>query len=599
MNRIVKRQGALPPWIELQNNLDNALNAFRSTLLTTYTTHLTRQVLSNHSLHPLPPSHAIPSRDDAWEARELKFHQENVKQINDLVRRLNTMAPAPARRHLVTLEAELGRVRGETLRNEVWEGIKRRAEQVKFEPATAKSPTWTLEDGFKRLTEWTGNLGPAASPTMSTVGKGGSSGISGSDDDRGGGGGNMGSTAEDDHGRSGQHHFGRRRLLFAVGAGAVVLAYFRPALRNDSGVYEIIPIREELPPPIETFINSPSESRFSPLQFLRLYILEPILTFFRFLHLGFLFAPVILTAPMLLVGKPGKRNRPGKPVAENQENWGAIWWYGLLVKQMERAGPSFIKLGQWAASRADLFPSALCEKMSKLHSSNKPHSFPYTRRVIERAFGLAFDDIFEVFETDPIGCGAIAQVYRAQLKTAVHAPISQALDVALGTSVAIKVLHPRVRKTVRRDIAIMMMFAKMIDALPGMHWISVPEEVTAFGQMMNSQLDLRVEASNLERFHSNFSKRGRMLTFPRPIKLGMASNGEARKESRDVLMEEYEDALPLKYFLRNGGAEYDDKIANIGLDAFLVSRDRAIRLMLTGCQEMLLLDNFTHGDLHP
>jgi aarF domain-containing kinase len=35
-------------------------------------------------------------------------------------------------------------------------------------------------------------------------------------------------------------------------------------------------------------------------------------------------------------------------------------------------------------------------------------------------------------------------------------------------------------------------------------------------------------------------------------------------------MEEFEDALPLKYFLRNGGGPYDDRIANIGLDAFLV-----------------------------
>lgn len=77
---------------------------------------------------------------------------------------------------------------------------------------------------------------------------------------------------------------------------------------------------------------------------------------------------------------------------------------------MERAGPSFIKLGQWAASRADLFPAALCEKMSKLHSNGKPHSLGYTKKVMEAAFGMSFDDIFEEFDEEPIGCGAIAQV---------------------------------------------------------------------------------------------------------------------------------------------------------------------------------------------
>jgi aarF domain-containing kinase len=48
-------------------------------------------------------------------------------------------------------------------------------------------------------------------------------------------------------------------------------------------------------------------------------------------------------------------------------------------------------------------------------------------------------------------------------------------------------------------------------------------------------------------------------------------DGAQREESREVLMEEFEDALPLKYFLKNGGGPYDDRIASIGLDAFLVS----------------------------
>jgi aarF domain-containing kinase len=96
----VKRQGALPPWIELQNNLDTSLEAFRSTLLSTYSTHVVRSVISTTSLDPLPPLHTIPVRDELWEAREHKFHQENVRQINDLVRRMNAVAPSIVRRPL-------------------------------------------------------------------------------------------------------------------------------------------------------------------------------------------------------------------------------------------------------------------------------------------------------------------------------------------------------------------------------------------------------------------------------------------------------------------------------------------------------------------
>lgn len=94
---------------------------------------------------------------------------------------------------------------------------------------------------------------------------------------------------------------------------------------------------------------------------------------------------------------------------------------------MEAAGPTFIKvspvcvrlapftdkkfqLAQWAASRKDLFPALLCEKLGSLHSQGKPHSLEHTKKVIERVFQRPFEDVFEVFDEVPIGTGAIAQV---------------------------------------------------------------------------------------------------------------------------------------------------------------------------------------------
>ena len=570
-NRIIKKQGALPPWIELQHSLDNAHNAFRQTLLTTYTTHIVRALVSTRSLHPLPPLETIPIRDEAWEAREHKFHAENIRQINDLVRRMNSLAPAPARRHLVTLEGELTRVRGDMLRMEVWEGIKQRAKEAPLPPSQPpRSIPIPFEHSLQRLKS-------VASRSLSTLASSGSSGHGVATALTDGGSGGGANAPESSSQASAGSRIGVGLML---GAGVIAVVYYRRRTQNDTEAF--IPLPPTRRP--EIVASSPVEPRPSLFGIIRIYIIEPVMTFFRFCHLFVLFGPVILTSPMILVGRPQKRPRPGKPVSHEEENWGAVWWYGFLVKQMERAGPSFIKLGQWAASRADLFPASLCDKMAKLHSNGHPHSFHHTKSVIERAFDLKFDDIFEEFGTTPIGCGAIAQVYKARLK-----PEILGVDVndedALSTSVAIKVLHPRVRKVIPRDIAIMSIFANMINAIPGMQWISLPEEVAVFGEMMRSQLDLRVEAANLERFDANFRKRGRRLTFPRPIKLGHAANGEAREESRDVLIEEFEDALPLKYFLRNGGGNFDDMIANIGLDAFLVRMLRMFMmyaLILTG-----------------
>lgn len=96
-----------------------------------------------------------------------------------------------------------------------------------------------------------------------------------------------------------------------------------------------------------------------------------------------------------------------------------------------------------------------------------------------------------------------------------------------------------------------------------MHWISLPEEVDVFGAMMNQQLDLRIEADNLLTFESNFAPRNVPVTFPRPLKVW---------STKDLLVEEFENALPLEIFLRNGGGPYDDQMATVGLDAFLVRK---------------------------
>lgn len=108
----------------------------------------------------------------------------------------------------------------------------------------------------------------------------------------------------------------------------------------------------------------------------------------------------------------------------------------------------------------------------------------------------------------------------------------------------------------------MSFFAHLISILPGMHWLSLPQEVDVFGKMMFQQLDLRHEAENLLAFESNFSHRKVSVTFPRPLKVW---------STKDLLVEEFENALPLEAFLKNGGGPYDDQIATMGLDAFLVS----------------------------
>ncbi len=236
--------------------------------------------------------------------------------------------------------------------------------------------------------------------------------------------------------------------------------------------------------------------------------------------------------------------------------------------------------------------------MSKLHSNAPAHSLHATKRIVRAAFdGREFEEIFEEFNEEPLGVGAIAQVYKAKLKPDLAVPgdvdvmdtsydirnsVRKQVETVLKSSpkrvpssyVAVKVLHPGVERTVRRDLRIMWFFASALNVIPTIEWLSLPDEVNQFGEMMRLQLDLRIEAANLTIFRRNFKDRT-TAWFPFPY---------TEFTTRSVLVEEFAHGIPLADFMENGGGVFQQDIASEGLDAFL---------------RMLLLDNFVHADLHP
>lgn len=108
----------------------------------------------------------------------------------------------------------------------------------------------------------------------------------------------------------------------------------------------------------------------------------------------------------------------------------------------------------------------------------------------------------------------------------------------------------------------MSFFARALSLFPDMQWLSLAEEVRVFGNMMNEQLDLRHEARNLDKFENNFKHRRAAVSFPRPLD---------SYTSHDLLVEEFQYAVPLNGFLAYGGGPFDRAIGTTGLNAFLVS----------------------------
>lgn len=225
---------------------------------------------------------------------------------------------------------------------------------------------------------------------------------------------------------------------------------------------------------------------------------EAFLLATRTAFLVVLFLPAILTGPF--ADMAGGRFRQQ--------------WLELVHRTLEWAGAAFIKWGQWAATRPDLFPKDMCTQLSKLHTKAPAHSFRTTQEIVERAFGRRLDEMFDEFDEEPVASGSIAQVHRAVLSS--RYPRADPKIKEPPRMVAVKVRHPGVREVIHRDFVIMNWLARASSAVPGLQWLRLEDSVQQFAVFMMAQVDLAREAAQLSRFNFNF-RRWRSISFPRPL----------------------------------------------------------------------------------
>ncbi|XP_029130992.1 ABC1 family protein C21C3.03, mitochondrial isoform X2 [Cajanus cajan] len=281
---------------------------------------------------------------------------------------------------------------------------------------------------------------------------------------------------------------------------------------------------------------------------------EILFLFLRAVYLVILFSPCIATAP--LVDFFGTQFRKT--------------WIHVVRVSLEKAGPAFIKWGQWAATRPDLFPRDLCGELAKFQTKAPAHKFSYSRKCIENAFGRKLSEIFENFEEEPVASGSIAQVHRATLKY--KYPGQQIKPVV----VAVKVRHPGVSEAIKRDFILINLVAKISSFLPNLKWLRLDESIQQFAVFMLSQVDLSREAAHLSRFIYNF-RRWKDVSFPIPLYPLVHPS---------VLVETYEQGESVLHYVDQleGHEHFKSDLAHIGTHALL---------------KMLLVDNFIHADMHP
>ncbi|MFP5265143.1 MAG: ABC1 kinase family protein [Blastocatellia bacterium] len=179
--------------------------------------------------------------------------------------------------------------------------------------------------------------------------------------------------------------------------------------------------------------------------------------------------------------------RKREVTSEQRHKQGAI-----LRDKFLALGPTFIKIGQTMATRADLLPVEYIQELSKLQDEVPPFPTGQARAIIETELGTKIEDIFEDFGDAPIAAASLGQVYRAKLKT--------------GQAVAVKVQRPGLRGQVEFDVAVLRRIAKRLERYPdlirGVDWQGTLDE---FHATILEEMDYEQEAGNAEVFRKNFA----------------------------------------------------------------------------------------------
>ena len=181
--------------------------------------------------------------------------------------------------------------------------------------------------------------------------------------------------------------------------------------------------------------------------------------------------------------------------------------FNYLLFVLQNTGPAFIKLGQWASTRRDLFSEDFCHAMSQLHTHCDPHPWKETAKIISDEFGKDWDQWLVIPSQKPIGSGCVAQVYQGYLKLSgqtrcekpvkpvklvgsIHeeGPVSS-VENEMSIPIAVKVLHPGIVAAMDRDIRLMKYMASWVDYLyPDVYWIALNECVGEFTMIMEKQV---------------------------------------------------------------------------------------------------------------
>lgn len=174
-----------------------------------------------------------------------------------------------------------------------------------------------------------------------------------------------------------------------------------------------------------------------------------------------------------------------------------------LTNDLEKMGPTFVKLGQLLSSRADLLPPAYLAALSRLQDSVEPFPFDQVEQIVTHELGTRLSRAFGSFEETPLAAASLGQVHRATLRT--------------GRAVVVKVQRPNIREQIATDFDALEELAEFLDRHSEIgRRIGLQRLLVELRRTIFNELDYRLESANLRVFAENMREFPRIVV-PEPI----------------------------------------------------------------------------------
>lgn len=174
-----------------------------------------------------------------------------------------------------------------------------------------------------------------------------------------------------------------------------------------------------------------------------------------------------------------------------------------FASDLEKLGPTYVKVGQLLSTRADLLPPAWLAALQRLQDDVEPFAFDEVRETIEEELGVRVSKLFESIDEEPLASASLGQVHRAVLRNS-------------ETEVAVKVQRPDIRKKVVTELEGIQEMAEFIENHTKFgEKFEVGRMVEQFRKTIIAELNYLEEAANLSRLRDNLGEKA-LLVVPAP-----------------------------------------------------------------------------------